>query len=148
MTEKTFAGYLIVDYRDDDLRFRKTRPSRGERSPSEYPLKVEVTAEVPEYDVPTLSADLNVPEAQVRAAATEDLLDDANRPEWHDLVDDGLEHFPNRVHEAKKDPQAVEFDDAVSTIVGYVLRNADGYPDPDEVEQAVENAIHDYGGSP
>lgn len=138
---RTYDGYLLVDWRDDDLRFRKTKPTKSERKPTEYPVEVSVEVEVPEYDVPTLAAELSVPEAQVKRAAHDDLLDAGAVPEWHGALDDALDHFGDEAR--RTSPQNVEFDDLVSKVVGYVMRKAEGYPDAEAVETEAREALRD-----
>lgn len=146
MTRKTYTGYLIVNYRDDELRFRKTKPSKGERSPSEYPVKVEVAAEVPDFDIPTLAAEFSVPEAQIKRAAHDDLIAEGAVPEYEELAAEAVERHDDLVAKASGNPQGVEFDDAVSVLVGYILRRAEGYPDPAAVEEHVERRLHERVG--
>lgn len=142
MTEtntKTYNGYLIVDWRDDDLRFRKTKPSKDDRGPTEYPVEVEVEVEVPEFDIQTLAAELTVPEAQIRQAVASDLLAETSTPEWHAAGDRALDHYADEAH--GMDPRTTEFDDLVSTAVGYAMRNADGLPPVERVEEHITNAL-------
>jgi len=146
-TTKTYNGYLIVDWRDDDLRFRKTRPDKSDRGPTEYPVEVEVEVEVPEYDIPTLAAELSVPEADVRQAAASEVYAESNGPAWHETVESALDHYADEAHGL--DPTETEFDDLVSTAVGYVLRRAEGMPPVEAVEEQVEDALESVarGGS-
>ena len=138
-TTTTYSGYLIVDWRDDDLRFRKTKPSKSDRGPTEYPVEVEVAVEVPEYDIPTLAAELEVPEAQVRQAAASEVYAEGNSPAWHETVERALDHYATEAHGL--DPSETEFDDLVSTAVGYVLRRAEGVPPVEQVEETVEDRL-------
>lgn len=45
-TEKTYSGYLIANWRDDDLRYRKTRPD--DLAPRELSIPVSISVAVPE----------------------------------------------------------------------------------------------------
>lgn len=141
---KTFGGYLLVDYRDDNMRFRKTKPSRSERAPTVYPVRVDVELNVPKIDVPTLSASLDVPEAEVSHAKSEGGLGGDEPPEWHAAVEDALDHFAPEPRESLPPKTAVEHDDLVSQMVGYVMRNAESYPDPDGVEDRVKTRLGEY----
>jgi len=139
-TTETYSGYLIVDWRDDNLRYRKTRPDKSDRGPTEYPVRVEVEVEVPEYDIPTLATELSVPESKVREVAAADVTGIVEGgPAWHETVEQALDHYADEAHAL--DPQSTEFDDLVSTCVGYILRRADGLPPVDKVENKVETAL-------
>jgi hypothetical protein len=138
-TTKTYSGYLIVDWRDDDLRFRKTRPSKKNRGPTEYPVAVEIEVAVPEFDVPTLAAELSVPEAQVRQTAASAVYAEGESPDWHETVENALDHFAAEAHGLN--PSETEFDDLVSTAVGYVMRRGNGLPPVEDVEKRIETRL-------
>jgi len=68
---KSYNGYIVVNWKDDDLRFRQTRPGKSDRSPFEVPVKVSFEVIVPEFDIPEISQTLEIPEVQVKQAASE-----------------------------------------------------------------------------
>lgn len=73
-TTKNYSGFLIVNWKNDDIRFRQTKPSKSERSPYETPVKTKVAVEVPDLDIPEISTTLQIPEVQVKEAVS-DLTD-------------------------------------------------------------------------
>ena len=145
MPTKEYSGFLVVDWRDDDLRFRKTRPGAGDRGPTEYPVEVTVEVEVPEFDIPDLSADMKVPAPAVREAVATELHENGETPEWHSTAERGVEHFRDEAQAANV--RETEFDDLVSKVVGYVLRNAEGYPPVETVEEHVETRLTEVAES-
>lgn len=70
-TEKQFSGYIVVNWKEEDVRHRKSKPSNGDLSPFEVAVKHDLTVEVPEMEIPTLSTTLQVPEVQVKEAVSE-----------------------------------------------------------------------------
>lgn len=68
---KNYSGYIVVNWKDDDLRFRKSKPSKSERSPFEVPVRVNFDIEVPEFDIPEVSQTLEIPQVQVKQAVSE-----------------------------------------------------------------------------
>lgn len=66
---KTYDGYLIVNWRDDELRFRKTAPT-GSLAPQELAIPLTVDVTIPEVQVPEIHADIEVPPAKVNRAVT------------------------------------------------------------------------------
>jgi len=68
---KTYSGYIIVNWKDDDLRFRKSKPSKSERSPFEVPVEANLDVEVPDFNVPEMSQTLEIPQVQVKQAVSE-----------------------------------------------------------------------------
>jgi hypothetical protein len=146
-TTRTYNGYLIINWHDDDLRFRKTTPSKSDHAPTEYSVEVEIDVAVPEFDVPTLAAEFKVPEAQVRQTAASEVYAEGEPDGWHETVEDALDHFAAEAHGL--DPSQTEFDDLVSTAVGYVMRRGEGLPPVAEVEEVIEERLENVanGGS-
>jgi len=68
---KKYSGFLIVNWKDDKIRFRQTKPSKSNRSPFEIPVKANLAIEVPEFDIPEISQTLQVPKVQVKQAVSE-----------------------------------------------------------------------------
>lgn len=142
MPTKEFTYWLLYDWREDDIRGRKTKPSKGERRPTEQPLKVSASIEVPEMEIPELTASINVPRAQVKQSAYADLLgDDEDGPPWHDDVDAVLEAHDDKVQQWADDELPRET--LVDLLTGAVLRRADGYPDSETVAEYVGERIYD-----
>lgn len=69
VTTKTYEGWLIINWRNDRLRFRKTEPDN--LNPSEIAVPQNVTVTVPDIEVPGVELDIDVPPATVEKAVTE-----------------------------------------------------------------------------
>lgn len=68
--QKDFDGFLIIDWKNEDARFRKTDPEDN-ISPFELAIPVGVAITLPEVAVPKIEADITVPAAEVEEAVTE-----------------------------------------------------------------------------
>lgn len=68
-TTRTYSGYLVINWRDDTLRFRKTEPE--DLNPTEIAVPQSVTVTVPEIEVPSVELNVDVPPAAVDKAITE-----------------------------------------------------------------------------
>jgi hypothetical protein len=143
---KSYSGYLIVDWRDDEVRYRKTRPDAAQRGPTEYPIELSLEVEVPEFEMPELAATMSVPEPQVRETVAEELLESGASPEWMHKVDRAVEHFGDEA--AGLDPNETAFDDLVSKATGYVVRRAEGYPPVEQVEDELETVLGNIAEDP
>lgn len=66
---RTYSGYLMVDWRSDRLRFRKTEPNKLD--PTEIAVPVSVSVDVPQIDVPSIDVAVDVPPANVEHAVAE-----------------------------------------------------------------------------
>ena len=73
---KTYEGFLIVNWRDDNVRFRKTKPASRKTSPYEVAIEVTVNITVPDIEIPSIEADITVPPAEVEQAIIDDLPED------------------------------------------------------------------------
>jgi hypothetical protein len=133
MSEKTISAWLVVDWRDGSTRTRKSKPKASNLGANELLAELNIDVTVPEIDVPTLSAKIDVPEPRVHAA-TLDALDEDDLPDWTDVADDVLEANAERVrHEATNE--------LVTELVGATLLNASGRPDPDLVREYIREAV-------
>jgi len=72
---RTYGGYLIIDWREantsDAIRFRKTEPSNP--APHEIAIPVSVNVTVPDVEVPSIEADVDVPAPEVEEVVRSDL---------------------------------------------------------------------------
>jgi hypothetical protein len=94
VTRQTYSGYLVINWRDDDVRFRKTAPSNREVAPTEIAIPVSVGVTVPEVEVPEITAEVEVPAAKVEhAVADEQETDDVDRGDGIE-TDGGTAHEP------------------------------------------------------
>ena len=69
VTARTYSGYLMVNWRSDSVRFRKTEPDSID--PTEIAIPVSVDVAVPEIAVPSIDVDIDVPPANVEHAVAE-----------------------------------------------------------------------------
>ncbi|GAA0648918.1 hypothetical protein [Salarchaeum japonicum] len=65
---KTIEGFLTVNWQDETLRVRKTKPEAGERGRTELVLPISLDVHVPEIDTPVIEGDITVPAADVEAS--------------------------------------------------------------------------------
>ncbi|MFW5902933.1 MAG: hypothetical protein ACOCTT_03525 [archaeon] len=68
---KKKTGYLIYNYYKDDMRFRKSKPSKRKTSPHELPIKISFEVKVPKMNIPEISKTIEIPEAKVRETIAE-----------------------------------------------------------------------------
>jgi len=80
---KTFECYLVIDWKNEKIRQRKTEPT--DVAPTELAIPVSLDINVPEVSVPTIEAAIDVPAAQVEHSVVEETRELA---EERDLVDD------------------------------------------------------------
>jgi len=129
MTEKTISAWLVVDWRDGGTRTRKSKPKASNLGANELLAELNIEVNVPEIDVPTLSAKIDVPEPRVHAA-TLDALDEDDLPDWTNVADEVLKANLDRVrHEASLE--------LVTELVGATLLDASGRPDPELVREYI-----------
>lgn len=63
MPGKRYKGYLILNYKNNDMRVMKRKPK--DIGPFELPLELEINVSLPERQIKKLSADIEVSEAKV-----------------------------------------------------------------------------------
>ena len=134
MGDKTIDGWLVVDWKREKLKARKTKPGVGELGTNELMAKVSIDVSVPDVDVPTLALEIDVPEPQVYAATLE-ALDDKDLPDWSAVANDKVEG--QRVAFEHAD-NATEWKAAVDEATVDVLREVPGRPDVENVREYVE----------
>lgn len=132
--DKTISGWIVVDWKQETHRTRKSKPSASELGTNELLAKLAIDVSVPDVDVPTLAVDIDVPEPQVYAATLE-ALDDDDLPDWSDVAND-------KVHQdrlaLKGAENAQEFGNVVDQITARVLMEVNSRPDPANVREYVE----------
>lgn len=133
---KTITAWLIIDWRDGGHRTRKSRPKQSDLGTNELMTKVNVEINVPDIDVPTLSAKIDVPEPRVHAA-TLDALADEDLPEWTETADAQIEADDVAIRQAGDgDLRRIQ-----ESIVARTLIEAPGRPDPELVGDYVERIV-------
>ena len=127
MTVKSLSAYLVVDWRDEDLKVRKTKP---ETSPYEVAVPLDLEIEVPEVDVQTLSARLEVPQAHVHKIVQGEVHEE-------DLTDWQAE--AERILMDYQETGELALDDSIQTqILGEVMMESPGVPDPESVSDYIQ----------
>lgn len=134
--DKTITAWLVVDWRDGSHRTRKSKPSQRELGTNELLTKVEIDVEVPDVDIPTLAAKIDVPEPRVYAA-TLDALSDDELPDWTDTANDVIDGEMVAIEQAS----GGDLDRVIDSITVQTLKQTPGRPDPDLVEQYVQDTV-------
>jgi hypothetical protein len=141
---KTISGWLVVDWKDETHRTRKSKPSASELGANELLAKLAIDVSVPEVDVPTLAVDIDVPEPQVYAA-TLDALDEEDLPDWSDEAAAVVDNEELKISNAANDQ---EFGDVVDELTAKVLLRVETRPNPANVREYVERlsrAVYEDG---
>lgn len=137
MPESTIKYWLVFDWKDEDVRARKTKPSRSDLGTNELLVQGELTVRKPEIEVPTLATELDIPEARIRRVAADGMQTDADEPGWYATVDEVLEQNPDLIE--KEDPNA-------ATIL--VMKEDPGSPPVeavgDRVREQMRKHIEDF----
>lgn len=129
MTEKVISGYLVIHWKDESLKVRKTKPS--DLSPYQIALDVNLTIEVPEVDTPEIAERLVIPQPTVEGLVQEQVTD-IQREEWMQEVDMAIQSY----QDAGEWPPQTTTD--LKSILGEVLLEVSGAPDPEEVLEYLE----------
>lgn len=139
MPDKNITAWLVVDWKSESVKARKTEPHLSELGTNELKAKVEVGVDVPDVDVPTLSLNIDVPEPRVYAATIE-ALDEEDLPEW---ADEAVDQVDQRRVAFEQAGNAPEWSTAVNDAVVAVLQQAPGRPDVDRVKEFVDRTARD-----
>jgi len=133
---KNIRAWLIIDWRSGDHRTRKQKPSQSELGTNELLTKINIDVSVPDIDVPTLSAKIDVPEPRVYAATME-ALDDDNLPDWTVAANDVIDNDTRIIKEADPD----DLDRITDSLVARTLLSAPGRPDAQLVRDYVGDMV-------
>jgi len=136
MTDKTITAWLIIDWRDGSHRTRQSKPKTSELATNELMTKVEIDVSVPDVDVPTLSAKIDVPEPRVYAA-TMDALDDDDLPDWTDTANDVIDSEMIAIEQASSG----DLDRIVESMVAQTLMQSPGRPEPELVQDYIADMV-------
>jgi len=117
MTTKTLNYYLIVDWKDETVRSRKTAPD--DLGPFELCIDSEIEIDIPDVDTPSISERLDVPQATVDRIALEEVFD----REMPDFAESVEEVFEEGTPEAMSNHE----------VLGRVMERTGGAPDPEKV---------------
>lgn len=133
---KTITAWLVVDWQSGQHRTRQSKPKHSELGTNELLTKIEIEVSVPDVDVPTLAARIDVPEPRVYAATME-ALSDEEMPNWSDAANDVIESEELAIEQA---PDG-ELERLVDSMVTRTLMSAPGLPDPELVKEYIEGAV-------
>jgi len=138
MPEKTITGWLVVDWRDGSHRTRKSKPKKSELGANELLAELNIDVHVPEVDVPTLAAKIDVPEPRVHAATME-AVSEEDLPDWTEAASAAIDQEKVAIRQAANgDLQRI-----VDSITMRTLEDAPGYPDPELVKEYVGDAVRE-----
>lgn len=140
MTEKTITGWLIVDWKNDQHRTRKSEPNQSDLGAYELPAKLSVDVTVPEVDTPELALEIDVPEPQVFAAHLE-AIDDEDLPDWSDTAAEQIDDHAKRFDAAAGNTDA--WTNTVDAVTTRVLMDAQGRPKAERVREYVDKVARD-----
>jgi len=116
MPDKTITGWLVVDWRNETHRTRKSKPGATDLGANEVLAKLNVEVNIPEVDVPALGIAVDVPEPQVHAATLE-ALDDEAMPDWTDAAAEIAAEHDQRITEAAPGAETERLVDELTTEV-------------------------------
>jgi hypothetical protein len=141
MADKTIDGWLVIDWRDETHRTRKSKPKASELGANELLAELSIDVTIPEVETPTLPLEVEVPEPQVQAAEL-DGLDGEQLPDWTAVAD---ERLAERNGDLDDTEEAHEITAIVKEIVAETMLDAPGRPNPEKVEEYVHQAVVDDG---
>lgn len=130
MPESTIKYWLVFDWKDEDVRARKTKPSRSSLGTNELLVQGELKITKPEIEVPKLATELEIPEARIRRVVAEGMDLDEEIPQWWETVDEVLDNHGWMIEE--DDPNA-------ATIM--VLKEDPGSPPVEAVMDRVRERM-------
>lgn len=136
MSDKTIKAYAIIDWRKENVRTRQTKPSISELGNNELLAELKFPVTIPDVDVPTLAADIEVPEPMVHSATLE-ALEDRDMPDWATTADEVISNNLDLLRDAEDG----EVPEVTDRVVLMTLRNARGRPKIESVEEYVKRTI-------
>lgn len=130
MPERTITYWLVVDWKREKIKARKTEPSQSELGTNELKVEGEITIQKPEIEVPKLAAELKIPEPRIRRVLAEGM--DVDHPDWWESVEEVFEEHPDLVEER-----------GVDALLGKVMITDPGTPNPEDVRKEIQERLHD-----
>lgn len=143
--QKTITGWLRVDWKQEKVTARQTEPSLSELGNNELLAKYRFTVNIPDVDVPTLAAEIDVPEPMVYSATLE-ALEDREMPEYAQVADTVIADRVDDIREAGED----ELENIIAGITVQTLRETRGRPRLELVEDYISEVAFEIrgGGDP
>jgi hypothetical protein len=139
MPEKTITGWLVVNWKNETHRTRKSKPGATDLGANEVLAKLDIEVHIPEVDVPTLGVAVNVPEPQVHAATLE-AIDDEAMPDWTDAAAEIAAEHEQRIEEAAAGTETERLVDELTTEV---LLAVETRPPAERVHEYVLDLVHE-----
>jgi len=136
MSDKTISAYAIIDWRKENVRTRQTQPSKSELGKNELLAELKFPVTIPDVDITTLAAEIEVPEPMVHSATLE-ALEDKEMPDWATTAD---EHISENL-DLLRESEGSELENAINGVVLDTLRDARGRPQIENVEEYVKQTV-------
>jgi hypothetical protein len=134
MADKTIKAYAVIDWRNESVKARKTKPNHSELGSNELMAILKFPVTIPDVDIPTLAAEIEVPEPMVHSATLE-ALEDREMPDWATTADEVISNHLDALREAANPGPVID------TVVLETLRDARGRPKIENVEEYVKQAV-------
>lgn len=98
MPEHQIQNWLIINWKDPSTRTRKSEPKASDLGTHELATELTLDVVIPEVDVDSLHARVEVPTPRVEQSEIDD-LDAEDAPDWQDIADEMIEEFFERYEE-------------------------------------------------
>lgn len=132
-TTKTLTAYLVVNWKDESLKTRKTEPSEAKLSPYEIAIPANVEVVVPEVEVPEITARVEVPRANVESGLLEDAAREGDPSIWQAIADE-------QVEQALSDGRDWSWG-LLYELTGKTLTESEVYADPGIVRNYIRDEV-------
>ena len=137
MPHKEIHNWLVIDWRNDSTRTRKSEPDPSQLGTHEIATEVHLDVVIPEVEIDELTARVEVPQPRVEATELED-LDEDDVDDWRDVADDELDYFAENC--------TLSWDMWRTERSDYILRiidKAPGRPSVDDVREYCDDWIRE-----
>lgn len=128
---KTLKTYLVVNWKEETLRTRKTKPDNKNKSPFEFVIPINIDVTVPDFELEPLEGHIEVPRVAVESGLRASDAEHVQPDDWQHEAD-------QRVRDAAENGAEYNYE-TVYRLVGEVLTDVDVYPDPVAVKQYVSS---------
>jgi len=139
MSDKQITGWLVIDWKNETHRTRKSKPKATDLGANEVLAELNVEIHIPEVEVPTLDVAVDVPEPQVYGAELE-ALEPEEMPDWSEAADELLEGRVDQIRTAEPGEATLEH---VNVITTETLVAVDSRPPAEQVRDYVADRIHE-----
>lgn len=127
MPEHQIQNWLIINWKDPSTRTRKSEPKASDLGTHELATELTLDVVIPEVDVDSLHARVEVPTPRVEQSEIEG-LDAEDAPDWQDVADEAVGQFFER-HDTWAD-----WRDLSDKFTLNVIRNAPSRPPVEKVQ--------------